>query len=172
MAMLTTNLIKEDLSIAYVMAVAGRNGFATQIRHRDSDSVDLMIINKGKPNPACTKIEGQINIQMKATVNWRDNADNTISYDLNKKNYNDLRETEIVVPRILVVLCLPNNEKDWLSISIDELTLKKCAFWFSLKNMPDSGNTSSVILRIPKANLFSQQTLLDLMIKMQKEEEL
>lgn len=171
--MLTSNLIKENLSMAYLMLVASINGFTPERRWRDSDSVDVDLVQNGKLEPICTKIEGRIAVQLKTTINWSANDDDgTISYALDVKNYHDLRPTELVVPRILVVLCLPETEIDWLNVTANELTLRKCAYWFSLYGMPDTTNIQTVTLRIPTANLLTKDALRGLMVKAQCEEDL
>lgn len=155
------------------MMVASINGFSPERRRRDSDGVDIDLVNRGKLDSTCTKIEGRIGVQLKATVNWTKNdADQTISYALDVKNYHDLRTIELVVPRILVVLCLPKNEPDWLGITEEILTLRKCAYWFSLHGMPNTTNIESVTLRIPTNNLLTREALKTLMLKSQREENL
>lgn len=171
--MLVTNLVKENLSEAYLMLVASINGFSPERRRRDNDGVDVEVLHNGKLDTTCTRIEGKISVQLKATVNWTPNIDDaTISYALDVKNYNDLRATELVVPRILVLLCLPQEEHDWLGITEDILTLKKCAYWYSLRGMPATTNTQTVTLRIPSGNLLTKDALRELMLKAQREEDL
>lgn len=171
--MLDSNLVKENLSEAYLMIVASVNGFSPERRRRDNDGVDIDLVNRGRIDSTCTKIEGRIGVQLKATVNWSRNVnDRTISYALDVKNYHDLRATEVVVPRILVVFCLPQEEPDWLGITEEILTLRKCAYWFSLRGMPNTDNVGTVTLRIPRDNLLTKEALRTLMLKSQREEDL
>ena len=74
-------------------------------------------------------------------------------YPLKSRNYNLLR-VSTMVPRILVVLCLPRDETMWLTISADELILRRCAFWASLAGLPDTDNKESVTVSIQANNLF------------------
>lgn len=46
--MLTRNQIESELSLAYLHAVAANGGFAVDVPHIDSDSVDAEISAKGK----------------------------------------------------------------------------------------------------------------------------
>ena len=170
--MLTTNLTKEDLSEAYLMAVAAVNGFSAERVRRDNNGIDVMVKNNGRLDNTCIKSEGCIGVQLKATVNWSSNDDNTISYALDVKNYHDLRAIDVVFPRVLVVLCLPKEESDWLVISEHEFILRKCAYWFSLYGLPDIANSQTVTVRIPATNLLAKDAVRTLMLKAQRDEEL
>jgi len=168
--MLTNNHIKAELSNAYVQAIAARNGFSMEFTRNDFDSVDVTICGKGKLSIESLLHSPKIDIQLKSTINWVIN-ENTISYNLSLKNYNDLI-VETTVPRILVLLCLPNDEIDWLIHSVESLILKKCAYWVSLKGLPKSENESNQTIKIPINNVFSPKAIKELMIKVSKQEDI
>jgi hypothetical protein len=50
---------------------------------------------------------------------------------------------------------MPGDEALWLTQSPDELVLRHCAYWISLKGYPSSPSTSTVRVPIPLANVFS-----------------
>ncbi len=87
----------------------------------------------------------------------------TLTYDLEAKTYNDLCEPGDDCERILVVLLLPSAETDWLSQSLDELILRRCAFWLSLVGREPTQATSTIRIRIPVENVFSVETIRRLM---------
>jgi hypothetical protein len=169
--MLTENKIKEEISLAYVLAVAATKGFSTEITRVDSDSVDATIRYNGFLDPnSSTLYSPEIKLQLKATShpNLRENH---IHFPLPIKNYNDLKARS-GTPRLLVVLCLPEERENWLIHSPDELILQKSAYFLNLKDYPDSENETSVMVKIPLQNLFSPDLVYDLMLKTSKEEEL
>ena len=168
---LTKNHIESELSIAYVHAVAAKAGFATEFTRVDVDSVDITIGGKGLLSTDSTLHSPQIAIQLKATINKNVNGDGSISFNLPLKNYDDLR-ANCLVPKILVVLFLPKEENIWLSHSIDQLIIKECAYWLSIKGFTKSDNASHQTVRIPSANVFSPETISGLLIKVSKQEEL
>ena len=169
--MLTENKIKEEINLAYVVAVAATNGFATEITRVDNDSVDVTIRCNGYlVSGESTLYSPEIKLQLKATSNANIIAEN-IHFALPIKNYNDLKAMS-AVPRLLVVLCLPEDKADWLTHSADELILKKCAYYLNLFGMPDKNNDVTVTVKIPLANVFSPDTLYDLMLKTSKQESL
>jgi hypothetical protein len=50
---------------------------------------------------------------------------------------------------------MPEDEALWLDQSPEELTLRHCAYWLSLKGYPPTPNTTTVRVSIPLANVFS-----------------
>lgn len=168
--MLTENKIKEEINLAYVLAVAATKGFSTEITRVDSDSVDATIQYNGLLVPDSTLYSPEIKLQLKATSNANVIGDN-IHFPLPLKNYNDLKARS-GNPRLLVVLCLPELKNDWLIHSSTELIVKKCAYYLNLRNYPDTENETSVTVKVPLSNEFSPDSLYDLMLKTSKEEAL
>lgn len=169
--MLTKNHIESELSIAYVQAVSARAGFATEFTRVDLDSVDVTVCGKGKLSPDSILHSPKIDIQLKATKNKNVNGDGSISFNLPLKNYNDLR-ANCLVPRILVVLFLPDDENLWLSHTISHLMMRECASWMSIKGFADSDNFGHQTVRIPSTNIFSPESIFELLNKVSKEEAL
>ncbi len=67
------------------------------------------------------------------TTNTQDILKNNyLTFPLPIKNYNDLR-VEAVIPRILIVLLMPEADALWMSQSEEELCLRRCAYWLSLE---------------------------------------
>lgn len=107
-----------------------------------------------------------IDVQAKATINWSLRGD-TVVYDLEVKNYNDIVarfSKRRATPLILVVLCLPCDEADWLTITANELTLKNCCYWCQLTSEPTANKRSSRI-EIPVSNLLTPDVVVRLLAK-------
>ena len=150
-SLLSTQDQEEALSRVYVRAVAARAGYATSMDDYDRDGVDIEIRAGGSMSPA-------LDLQLKATVNLRNAADGSFRYDLDVTNYEKLR-VPTQTPRLLVVLALPRNEEQWLSISEDELVLRRCAYWLNLKDEPETNNNASITVSIPERNIFDVDAL-------------
>jgi len=169
--MLTENKIKEEISLAYVLAIAATKAFSTEITRVDSDSIDATIIYNGYLVPGeSTLYSPEIKLQLKATSHANIIGDN-IHFPLPLKNYNDLKARS-GNPRLLIILCLPEVKEDWLIHSTNELILKKCAYYLNLKGFADTDNDTSVTVKVPLNNVFSPDSLFDLMIRTSKEEEI
>jgi hypothetical protein len=145
-----TNPRKEQFSNAYVRAVASVAGFTLAKPKVDDDSIDLMIAQRGG---AGTVRSPRLELQLKCTE--RDIINNgNLHFPLKLKNYDDLRVHDVLVPRILVVLYVPDNLADWIEHTEQQMLMRHCAYWVSLRGLPATKNTTNVTVQIPQANLF------------------
>lgn len=154
-AILTAADREEAFSRAYVAAVSAGAGYATAEMDYDRDSVDLEIRAGGSMRPA-------LDIQLKATINLGEPSKGEYRFPLKRKNYDDLR-AQTCIPRILVLLDLPRSQGDWLSITLEQLILRRCAYWASLAGLPETENKESVTISIPVKNRFDVDALKELM---------
>ncbi|MFT3775876.1 MAG: DUF4365 domain-containing protein [Minicystis sp.] len=168
--MLTENDIKEELSYAYIHAIASRAELTCEIVRKDRDSIDLHIRARGRLHPESTLMSPQLAVQLKASV-IDPLPDGAFDFRLTRKNYDDLRQRSMV-PRVLVVFAMPRDPARWLSLSEDELVLRRCAYWCSLFGLPDSPNEKYQEVRLDRKNAFTGEVLRDLMLKASREEEI
>lgn len=172
---LSSNDIESELSYAYLHAVASIAGAGCEVctRHEDNRGVDARITAWGPFSGANYLEEIDLKIQLKATTAAPIVNNGNISYFLKGINrYDDLRRETIAAPRILVVMFLPENNSDWLNISDEQLILKKCAYWVSLRGAPDSGNGSGATVYIPQIQLFTPENLQDICARLSRRESL
>ena len=147
---------EELLSRAYAHTVAARAGYVTAFHELDRDGIDLRIQAGGGMRPA-------VELQLKATINLGvPGADGCFRFPLNSRNYN-LLWIETQTPRLLVVLDLPKEREQWMTLTEDELVLRGRAYWLNLRGQAETANSSSVTVLIPKENIFDVERLRDLM---------
>ena len=79
------------------------------------------------------------------------------------KNYNELRKPNTLIPKILVVVLIPDDLSEWVNQSETELCLRRCAYWLSLKGQPETRNTDSVTIYLPRQQIFSFNALQNIM---------
>jgi hypothetical protein len=156
-ALMTSTDREEALSRAYVAAVAAAAGYVTAVMDFDRDGVDLEIRAAGPMRPA-------LDLQLKATMNLGEPITGKFRFPLKRRNYDLLRE-QTMIPRILVVLGLPRDHSDWLSVGPEELIMRRCARWVSLFGFPESENKESVTIPLPEENRFDVEALGALMNK-------
>lgn len=168
--MLTEPNIKEELSNSYINTIAAINGFGCEFTRKDFDSIDVRITCNGYMESDSTIRSPNLGIQLKATSSI-DATDGFFPFPLPIKNYDDLRSNTLE-PRILVLLVLPDDKIHWINHSVDELIIRKCAYWLNLKGMPESTNTTNKTVNIPIDNVLSPEKLRELMVKISKEEDL
>lgn len=150
---------KEQFNIAYMYALGAHAGLNPGGLNVDDDSIDMLFQGKGYK----AKIRNpQIQLQLKCTSS-ANLGDGVLKYALKKKNYDDLRGDDVVVPRYLAVLVVPNNTNDWLIHSDEYMALYKTCYWYSLRTLPECTNTTSVTIAIPLEQRLTTTSLLKLM---------
>ena len=153
---MTPEMQKEQFSRAYVQAVAACAGFAWSVPSVDDDSEDMILSQTGGSG---TIRSPKLALQLKCTAAPTP-AEDPFAFVIKKiKNYNDLRDDSVPVPRILVVVLVPDDLGDWLHHSEAELALRRCGYWLSLRGMPPTTNTANITVRIPRAQTLTVQSL-------------
>lgn len=157
--------IESELSYAYLHAVASHAGMACSVgsRHEDNNGIDATLTAWGPFSGGGYLTEVTIKVQLKATIAVPVDDGTNLSYFLHGVNrYDDLRTETVSNARILVVLFLPADAQEWLNHSPDQLVLRRCAYWQSLRCAPTTANGSGVTVRLPKDQMFNPQALKDL----------
>ncbi len=157
------NAQKEEFSHAYVLAVAAVSGFCWSKQSTDDDSIDLTIHQKGGGG---TIRSPRLDLQLKCHAAVTP-TEVLFQYPVKIKNYDDLRPENVMTPRILVVVLVPDDPADWLSHSEEELAIRRCGYWVSLRGMPETTNTSTVTLNIPRMQLFNPDGLRSIMSRIE-----
>lgn len=151
---------KQQFSFAFVHAVATVAGYSLYDIRVDDDSIDCGIAARGGEN---TTRKPRLEAQLKCTS--RDLlGEETLNFPLKTKNYDDLR-ADSIVPRILVVVTVPEDVNLWLDQTEDQLTIKHCAYWVSLAGRPESGNIATVTINIPRTAQFTVRELQSMMAR-------
>lgn len=142
---------KEQFSLAYLHAVASVAGFNLGDFHVDDDSVDVIL---KAPGVIAGIRHLHLNVQLKCTQNLAGD-DEYWSFQLKRKNYEDLRCENVHVPAILVVLHVPRDVASWLVPGEDDMTLSRRAYWVSLTGRaPLPPDKQSVVVHVPRQNVF------------------
>lgn len=155
------NQRKEQFSNAYMRAVASVAGFACYKPEVDDDSVDWGLAARGgNGTTRSPKVEMQLKCCGRDIV-----GDNDLSYPLKIKNYDELRFENYQVPRILVVVAVPEDIGDWLVHTEEQLAMKYCGYWVSLRGKPDTTNTATVAVKLPRTQQFTVEQLAAMMAR-------
>lgn len=161
---------KEDLGQAYVSAVIAKAGY--NISHdRHDDYHDGTIKEVACFNGHFFPTGFGINYQLKSTCDVIFQGEH-ILYDLESKNYNELVRETTMFPSILILFVLPKDEHEWLTVSCDELVIRKCAWWYSLVGLPPTDNTASKRICVPQNQILTPDSLIKLMEKVKGAEKL
>jgi Domain of unknown function (DUF4365) len=161
---------QEALSRAYIQAVTARCGMSCSFRDFDY-GIDVTLHEITRRENRYVETGFNLDIQAKSTINAIV-EEQQIKYDLEVKAYDDLRDTEVGTPRILVVLCLPPPEGLWMAMTDAELVLRRCAYWLSLRGWDATTNQDTVRVPIPRANRFWVEGLQGIMRQIRAGEDL
>lgn len=153
------NAQKEQFSRAYVQAVAAVAGFAWSEPSVDDDSIDLTLSDRGGGG---TIRSPKLDLQLKCHAHPAP-TEPTISYPVKIKNYDDLRDDTVMVPRILVVVLVPDQLADWMNHTETALALRRCGYWISLRGLPTTTNTTTVSVTMNRTSQFSVDGLTQIM---------
>lgn len=153
---------KEQFSEAYLRAVAAVAGFALAKPIPDDDSVDYTISARGSAGLARRP---KLDVQLKATAQRGVLQEDDLRFTLTIKNYDDLRPVDLVAPRVLIVVVLPEELDDWVSQTEQALCLRRCAYWRSLRGEPPTENSTGVTVSIPRTQVFSPGALQEMMTR-------
>lgn len=154
--------IESELSYAYLHAVASHAGMACSVsgKHEDNNGIDATVTAWGPFESGGYLSEVTIKVQLKATIAAPAKDGPGLSYLLKGiTRYDDLRTETVSIARILVVLFLPADAKMWLEHSSEQLALRRCAYWQSLRGAPATTNESGVTVNLPINQEFNAQAL-------------
>ena len=152
--MMDLNTQKSRFSLSYIEAVASHAGFQVEEVKVDRDSVDGTLKADFGKRP-------RIEFQAKATA--RDVVrERYVHFPLPVKNYDDLR-LEAINPRILIVLVMPDSIDEWINQSDQELCLRHCSYWMSLRGEPPTSNQNTITVHLSLGNVFNSPQLVDMM---------
>lgn len=166
--MLPRNLRQEAMSRSYVQAVAARAGLIVTVPGADF-GIDLCLHTvevRGRrwgPGPV------QLDLQLKSTTRAQV-REGRLYYDLDVKNYNDLRAPAPMCPRLLIVLVLPEQEEEWLNQTPEELVLRRCAYWLWLGAAEATTATTTVRVPIPLEQVFSVPAVQGIVARLERGE--
>ncbi|MBF0158677.1 MAG: DUF4365 domain-containing protein [Magnetococcales bacterium] len=158
---MTPNIQQEKFSEAYVRAIAAVAGFSASTPGVDDDSIDMTIATRSNSGSVCSP---RLDIQLKSASDIQLKADRpSFSFRIPIKNYDDLRNPRVMIPRLLVVVRVPRDQAHWTESTEEQLIMRHCGYWVSLRNAPDIPNTDNRTVTIPRHQLFTVDSLKDLM---------
>lgn len=158
---------KEELSRAYLHAVAARCGFAVGSWSQDQWGIDVTIGAAGPVGGgslSCPKLD----VQLKCTSKPEHLSNDHVRWQISRQHYDRLRARKSV-PQILVVLVLPEEQETWVEHTTDALILRRCAWWVKMRDMPAHDGESTVV-HLPLQQVFSPEQLQVLMERLSREE--
>lgn len=169
--MLSDNDVKEQLSYAYLHAIASRARFGCDRPSADRDSVDATVSARGSLAADARLRSPKLDFQLKATA-ISPLAGSTFAFELKMKNYEDLRDNSRHVPLLLAVFVMPEEEAHWLTHTEDALMTRRCMYWCNLKGFAASPNITTQTISVSRRNMLTPDSLRQLLVKVSRQEEI
>ena len=156
---ITIQHIQEELNKSYVSAVAAKAGVKCTWESLDY-GIDGRIIGMNIFGKRRIQSAFGISIQIKSTINWSvSKCGKNIIYDIEVKTFDDLKQFDPDGEgALLILMCLPKKETDWLEITHDNLLMRNCCYWWK-HDGAETKNKNSVRIQIPKSNLLNSVAL-------------
>ena len=160
--------IKEALGQAYVHAVAAVAGYNVAKDEQDfgiDGTIKDVVNREGRyaSNGFC------IEYQLKSTSNVSF-EDEWVVYDLESKNYNDLATWQGANPAILILFLMPREKSEWIEQQADSIQIRNCAWWHQLQSEEITDNLRTKRIRIPRKQVFTPESLIEMMKKVERGE--
>lgn len=156
---------KQQLSVAYLHAVASAAGFACQAPGVDEDSVDRTIVARGWLHAKSVLRSPKIDVQLKSIAREPLRVEErSFTFRLNKKNYDDLRH-RAMVPRLLVVLLFPRDPRQWIEQDDERMLSRYAAYYHSLFGWAEAVQRGKVPVELFRKNLLAVDNLRRLMAR-------
>ena len=160
---------QEEFSYAYIHAVATVAGYGVTRASRvvDNAGIDLTISALGDRN---LPREPSLHVQVKCTYQDILGA-KSLAYPLDTKTHHRLCH-EVSTSRILVVVFVPKTITAWLTHSEDELVLRHCGYWLSLRSETPTPNQYNQTVYLPRTQRFDPDALKGIMQRIDAGEQL
>lgn len=157
-SLITLQHTEECISLAYVHALTGKAGVSLAAHRIHDYGIDGTFRSVKIVGNRRVESGFAVDFQMKATTSWEHKEDSVV-YDLEAKTYNDLVQREIEATRcILILLCLPPEQDEWVDTNETRTILKHCCYWTGLDG-PATTNTSTKRISIPRVNTLTSAVI-------------
>jgi hypothetical protein len=141
---LTREHRQEDLSLAYILAVAAKAGYDCSSFSRHDYGIDIQL--------SCVE-----------QIDHKRVPCGPILHDV--RAYNILIREDRFLTAILVLYCMPSDAGKWLSVYERSTTLRYCGYWLSLRGLPAPTNKTKRRIKIPKEQRFTESSLSSIMTR-------
>ena len=122
---------------------------------QDFDGIDGMIKGKGEKGQT-RNIRVEFQAKCTHTLYKKQNGDYSFSLDVD--TYDKLRVTDDL-PAMLIIMRVPKNMNEWVTVDDTSTILKHHAYWVSLMGHGESASEKTITINIKKENILDSDTL-------------
>ncbi|WP_163511660.1 DUF4365 domain-containing protein [Fodinicola acaciae] len=148
---------------SFVRVLASAAGLTVARPDLDVDGTDFTL---GYPGALGTQRHPKIEVQVKSWARRRARLrDGYWRYHLRARHFNELAGDHFALPRYLIVVIVPDDYREYISVDHDAARLRHAAYWQSLERHDPVtlAPNSRVSVPIPEKNLLTVDALVGLM---------
>jgi len=150
---------QQQFSLAFTHAIVAAARCTISNLVSDVETVDYTVRQSARH---LKYTSSTVDVQMKCTRQQDVLKNDGVHWKLSKDHYDKLRETATYNRKILVVLVVPQEHRDWLVSDESGMLLRKAAYWVNLEGSgPIAGGSKTVVL--PRQNHFNVEQLLGIL---------
>ncbi len=159
--MLTENNRKAELSYEYVRTLARAAGLACSEGHRRllGSGVDVRLEIRERLDSQSQLQHFSLDFHLHATSRRPALVGSKLAASLEVERYDSLRGTTAGLPRFAVLLALPEEPENWLTVSVEELIERHSARWLCLQGAPETVSPSEINVLFPVWNVLTPAAL-------------
>jgi hypothetical protein len=144
---------KEQLSVAFVHAIATRAGYTIGSWRVDKDGVDMTLRDDGL----------LVDLQLKCTCSpTQTNAGYT--YPLDAKTYDKLRKRDRSGPGYLVLVIAPKDVEEWIRHDPKELMLACHGYWARIQDREDPAAGQTKTITLPEFQILDRHAMVEMFV--------
>ncbi len=157
------NDVKEMLSQSYLSSIASYIGaaFEPASRIRDKNGTDASIHMPANRMEGVEVVCPVLDVQMKSTSNPDfDREMKVLNFDMPADEYERLHRYRKYPALILMVLVLPDDTGQWMTVDDDRLSLSRFMLWYNVADCDeDIQDRKSIRLKIPLSHRVDADSL-------------
>lgn len=150
----------EAFERAYVSALAAASGMNVSVPNPDP-GVDMLVSHR---DPAHRGGVAHLEISLKATHRKPKPKATTLSVQIRRDRFNYLREPDWTIPKILVLMVVPESQDAWVRATSTTSVLHHAAYWVNLDGR-EAATAEEPSVAVPLAQMLDDVTLGEMMIR-------
>lgn len=161
---------KEELSRAWLCAVAASCGYTLASWSQDQDCIDVTVGAPGVLTGGAVA-DPKVDLQLKATNSVNYVRSDHVALQVPRRQYERLTRRSFA-EKVLVVLVLPDDPTEWVKVSPEQLVLRKCAYFAVARHLAPIADAESKVVQVPFTRPFTPAALRAMMERVSREEPL
>jgi hypothetical protein len=155
--------LMEAFQEAYVRSVAAAAGCVVYGRPEIDEGIDITFTHTSDIHLKDDH-KAYLEIQMKSSADGPVEQGSVVTATMRRSRYDLFRAVDVTVNKIVVILHMPADMKDWISLDDESLLLRHRAYWVSVRGSPPiTDGVNSAPVKAPVTQPFDDIALCRIM---------